>query len=208
MRKSIIKGKIGYWITLKDFFEKKQLKTTLFDCSTIKDIIDNQFTTFISKSGYYYDGVHSNNLWQLIFAKYRNQYIGYSFKPLEEITNEEFFDMIAPIFERIQETYPKYDVLLTKLADTKDLFAPLKNTTTSEGTSKFNDTPQIAGGFEDDKYASNYTKNNNSQVSESDGNTIMARIMEVDSNYKNILENWTKSFYELFVEESNVYEIE
>lgn len=125
-------------------------------------------------------------------------------KKPDDLTDKEIFKGFEDIFVRIQETYPKYDLLLTKYASVNDFFAPLKNKVTYGSTNRFNDTPQVASGYEGDSYASNYTKINSDTITMNDGNTIMARILEVDTNYKNILEEWVKSFFELFIEEANV----
>ena len=99
-------------------------------------------------------------------------------KKPEELTDKEIFKGFEDIFVRIQETFPKYHLLLDKYASTNDFFAPLKNKQTYDSTNRFNDTPQIADGYEGDSYASNYTKNHSTTENENDGNSMMSRIME------------------------------
>lgn len=193
-----------YCYTLTDLLNIGHFKKKLFGIETIKDIIDSVFTDYIETRGmYFYDGANVNNLWQHIYARFKNQFIGISDKKPDKLSMKEIFDMVEPIFTRIQETYPKYDLLLTKYAETTDFFAPIKNKVSFGSTNKFNDTPQIAGGYEGDSYASNYTQINSDTISENDVNSVMARIMEVDLNYKNLIDEWCKSFYDLFIEEAN-----
>lgn len=148
-----------YYYTLKDVLKYGNFSVKLFDVATLKNIIDTWFSSYIKKEGYYYDGLHVNNLWNLIFAKFQNEFIMKSKKKLNEITPEEIFEAVKEIFIKIQETYPKYDLLLNKLGEENlDLFSPLKNKLTNDSNSKFNDTPQTADSFEGDEYISNYTK--------------------------------------------------
>lgn len=193
-----------YAYTMTDLLDIGHFKKKLFDIETAKDIIDAVFTNYIATTGhYYYDGAHANNLWQMIYARYKKQFVGISDHKPEDLTMKEIFDMLEPIFTRIEETFPKYELLLTKYASTNDFFAPLKNSQGYSSTNRFNDTPQVAEGYEGDSYASNYTKINTDTINTNDGNTIMARIMEVDMNYKNLVDEWSKIFFDCFLETNN-----
>lgn len=115
---------------------------------------------------------------------------------------------------------------------------------TSEARSRYSDTPEMAGMYDDEKYTTNLTNGDVSGNSESSGEssldssdseetsetasnsgsstankessgerqtisklnpmTIMARIKEIDDNYRNIMLAWVNEFDRLFIDGCNV----
>ena len=115
---------------------------------------------------------------------------------------------------------------------------------TSEARSRYSDTPEMEGMYEDEKYTTNLTNGDVSGNSESSGEssldssdseetsetasnsgsstankessgerqtisklnpmTIMARIKEIDDNYRNIMLAWVNEFDRLFIDGCNV----
>lgn len=109
-----------------------------------------------------------------------------------EICREVYVD----ITNVINLTQERYIALLDSFAANKS--NPIgKISSTSHGKTKFNDTPQNAGNFENEEYTSNVTIAN--ATTESDVGTIMSRLDELYRNWRNVLKDWTDEFAGLFI---------
>lgn len=98
-------------------------------------------------------------------------------------------------------TAPRYLALLNAYQEKKDdLLSKLKGST--HAVTRFNDTPQNAGDFEDEEYATNVTIGDVS--TENDPMTAMERIREIDESYNNLLLIWANEFNRLFLRRENV----
>ena len=93
----------------------------------------------------------------------------------------------------MEQTYDRYATLLKSYDDQK---ANLLNKV--EAITRFNDTPQDSGEFADDRHTTHIT------TSKNDYDTIMARIDEIDRNYRNLLKDWTSEFEPLFIHEEGL----
>lgn len=192
-----------YYYTIEDLMKLLGVSTKLFSAETLANIVSSNFSDKVG-DGYYKDGLHANNIWQNIVFKYKTNFILKTNKELTSADKDEIWKGFEKIISRLQETYPKYELLLTKYASVNDFFAPIKNVLSVSGTNKFNDTPQIAEGQDADSYTTNITKTDSETTSENDVNSIMARINEVDMSYKNLVHEWAESFFDLFIESLNV----
>lgn len=136
-------------------------------------------------------------------------------------------------------TFPKYAFLLRSYrSKLNDLLAKIEETSsenhttsqseqhistdTSENTSRFNDTPQskeLTGGFEDDTYVSNLTKENGSntnagnstlsgtagiqRIVSSQRDTMIERLREIEAKFMKVKLSWLNEFGILFMERGN-----
>ena len=76
-----------------------------------------------------------------------------------------------------------------------------KLNSTIEFNSKYNDTPQNAGNMDSDPYTTNTTRTKS--TTESDSNTLMARLNEIQNSYRNLYMDWVNEFDGLFVDHLN-----
>lgn len=121
-----------------------------------------------------------------------------------EITNEELLKEYKiwrnKFYSKLLNTYNYYMPILTVYANNKDnLLSQVKSQSSS--TRKYNDTPQgdtSSGTYETDSYLTNLTRNESESVSDYD--TIMGRINEIQSAYKNVEREWLDEIRGLFYE--------
>ena len=92
-------------------------------------------------------------------------------------------------------TSPRYLVLLKQFNDKAS--DPIgKISSTSTGQTRFNDTPQDSGDFDDDSHTTNLT--DSTATTESDTGSIMERLDSLYKNWRSVLRDWTNEFRGLF----------
>ena len=110
-------------------------------------------------------------------------------------------NFIAKLIMILEMTQNRYMSILASYEEAKDkLLGPVVNKTNSKN--RFNDTPQNSGTYEDDPFTTNISFVDSE--TESDVDTIMGRIREIEGNYNNVLLNWSNEFDSLFIEEDNI----
>ena len=112
-----------------------------------------------------------------------------------------FEKYIRTLLNIIELTTPKYLPLLQdqeyySYAPT----SPLKSKTT--GRTRFNDTPQNMGDFNDEEHATNVSKSVNE--SEVDSGSIVSRLDEAFKNWRSIILEWSNEFNQAFLKEEQV----
>ena len=118
-----------------------------------------------------------------------------------EFSVSEQKNFIAKLLMILEMTSDRFLSILGSYAEARDnLLGPVKTGITSK--SRFNDTPQNNGSYEEDPYTTNITLGESN--TESDADTIMGRIREIEGNYNNVLLNWSNEFGALFIEEDNI----
>lgn len=109
-----------------------------------------------------------------------------------------FTSIFNQTYDRYMNLLKTYNSQLSKLLDSVK--------TKSTGVGKFSDTPQneIVNGdeFGDNGHISNLTKSENETETEFD--TKMGRIDEIQRKFRNVLKDWTEEFSGLFIEEGNI----
>lgn len=118
---------------------------------------------------------------------------------------EDVIIWLRKLVNIILNTYDRYAVLLKAYDDNKNkLMDKIKSVTT--GIAVFNDTPQNAGTDEefgdDTTHRTNINKNRGE--SETDGNTLILRIKEIDDSFRNMMMIWLHEFDKIFYEEGNI----
>lgn len=135
----------------------------------------------------------------LLIKRFYEKYTFYTLS--EEMDSNKKNNFIAKLLTILEMTSPRYLKLLEVYESEKNkLLDPVK--ITSGGITRFNDTPQDEGDFANDEHTTNLTEDSRETSNELD--TRMARIKEIESNYNNILLNWSNEFEPIFLEEGNV----
>lgn len=146
-----------------------------------------------------------NKLHNIVFCDNRKKYIIVleDNKTNEASIEEAFNDWNLTYNSLINKTASRYLTLISLLSEKEtNLLSQIK--TSSNSTSRYNDTPQSSDfeEIEGTNYASNLTKA--SSESSSDGGTVMSRLEEVRQNLRNLYNDWADEFKQLFIEERNV----
>ena len=138
--------------------------------------------------------IEAANLWSMYIAPYRlNEFIVYKDNAeITSVSDAKFQEWMTRYVARLKFTFERYKTLLDIYAAQK---ANLLNAVKASNTIRFNDTPQNGGEFTADLYTTTFTKTE----SQTDVNTLMARIDEIDKAYQNVYGNWAKEFSELFM---------
>lgn len=93
------------------------------------------------------------------------------------------------------QTAPRYIPLLKQYdAHASDPIG--KITSTSTGKTRFNDTPQDGGDFDDDEHTSHITQTE--ATTESDTGSVVERLDALYKNWREILKDWVNRFKGLF----------
>lgn len=133
-----------------------------------------------------------------------NEY-GNLFPLVDGVTNEAresnqfaFWVKLGQIF---QFTADKYEWLLNAYKTEKENLLS-KVQTLASGTTRFNDTPQDEGTFDDDEHTSHITQT--SGESSSDIKPLIERLDDISSKFQNVLLDWCNEFDKLFLEGDNL----
>lgn len=149
------------------------------------------------------------DMWERIKSRYEDHYCFGSdriidFAHLTDADKKDIRQFVRKLINVFMNTYDRYSHILTIYKDKSDnLMDKVKQTT--KNVARFNDTPQnaeVGDEFEGDDHVT--TINKNIGELESDTNTIMARIKEIEASYNNVILNWLKEFDALFLEEDNL----
>ena len=139
------------------------------------------------------------SLFDLLVKRYREKLCLYSLE--ETLSNDTRYEFMAKLFMIAEMTAPKYEKMLSLYASQDSHLLDGISTTTS-GTSRFNDTPQDGGDFSDDEHTTTITQQSGEVLN--DGDTKMGRINEIQMNYRNLLLDWANEFESVFIEEDNI----
>lgn len=103
------------------------------------------------------------------------------------------------------DTKDRYETLINMYnSELTNLLNGVATTTTGNGSTRFNDTPQntpTSGGYATDDYSTNVTSTNNTVTVTSDVNTKMARIDEIQRLLKDLYADWAVEFNRLILED-------
>lgn len=106
---------------------------------------------------------------------------------------EAFVDNVAgQIVTWMKTSDDKFSVLIKNQEDNKaNLLQQIKST----NISRFNDTPQNQGSYDDDAHNTTTTK----AESATDGGTLLSRLNEIEDNLKRLYEDWSKEFRKFII---------
>ena len=103
-----------------------------------------------------------------------------------------FASFMGPIIASMSSSDTKFSLLIANQeANKTKLLGQIK----SSSVSRFNDTPQNQGEFEDNSHNTNVTKTENA----TDGTTLLARLNEIENNLKRLYEDWSNEFRKFII---------
>ena len=103
-----------------------------------------------------------------------------------------FASFMGPIVAWMSSSDTKFSLLIANQeANKMKLLGQIK----SSSVSRFNDTPQNQGEFEDNSHNTNVTKTENA----TDGTTLLARLNEIENNLKRLYEDWSNEFRKFII---------
>lgn len=145
---------------------------------------------------------HVVELLDNIMVRYGSHYIGYVGNANDV---SEILKLVRGFWENVQfiisMTYDKYATLLNIYStNLSKLMDGIKSTQSS--TSRYNDTPQESGEYDDEDHTTSLTIGSGESTTE--GASKIARIKEIQTSFDNVMLEWVKEFDRLFIEEGNV----
>ena len=146
-----------------------------------------------------------NALMGIVYNRHSEDFIAW----VEE-TDDENEDMNIAMYKALSKlinvidlTIPKYvPILQQNEIYSTDPVAPIKSA--SSGETRFNDTPQNGGDFNDDEHTTNISNSKNESVV--DTGSIMERLSSLYKDFKSIILEWSNEFNQLFLKEEQIYE--
>ena len=140
-----------------------------------------------------------DELWQLIYSRYKNHYVFYNQK--DEIFNTDVDDFAYKLMNLMSMTYDKYAPLISLYKENENkLMNDIK--ASSKGKVRFNDTPQDGGDYSDDAHTTNITQSETENSTA--GATPIERLDEIKRKISMLYKEWSDEFDVLFVEEGNI----
>lgn len=166
--------------------------------TTLKDLC-NSYSINITKYPFDLENTEISNLYRALYSRYLNHAIikkeGNEIYEMKDV--QIWLSTLLSILERNADYYITvlsiYNNEKTKLMDS------IKSTNIA--TQKYNDTPQNPNSesvYEGDNYLTSFTKNESNN--ETELNTKIVRIAEIEQNYSRIIDKWVKEFERIFYE--------
>ena len=135
---------------------------------------------------------------QYIWPKYFNSYVCFidnadEIEDINQAAIEAFVDNVTgQIVTWMKTSDDKFSILIKNQEDNKaNLLQQIKSTSIS----RFNDTPQNQGSYDDDAYNTTTTK----AESATDGGTLLSRLNEIEDNLKRLYEDWSREFRKFII---------
>lgn len=195
-KKGFIYFTLGEIISLED--------DTLEPNSKLHDLV---FTTIMNSYGLTIENDSADNqailnqLMRMIYSRfyhfeiYRKELDYPYYQDASAPDSSERKEVFRSLIQLFNLTAPRYIPLLKQYkANESDPIGKISST--SYGKTRFNDTPQDSGDFEDDEHTTNITQSE--ATTESDSGSIMERLDALYKNWRQILRDWTTEFKGLF----------
>lgn len=133
-------------------------------------------------------------LWEYCYIRYSDNIV--AIKDENTYTSQDFKELFKAFVNVYLRTKSRYESIIDNYENIKaDLLKKLNTTSKT----KFNDTPQAVGSFENDVFNSNVTL----YSTEVDVATPIARLKEVENNLANYFALWADEFSGIFINELN-----
>lgn len=200
-----MKNVIRNYITLHDVVPDVSLVTVqalVTSYTTAKPVLASKFAEVLN----------------LLNDEYSEWFVGYVDKwfcpgVAMHLTSEDYDKIEQKFIRGLSSIYSftadKYLTLLSLYtAQQANLMNQLKTTVGIVGDHRVNDTPQDGGSFDDDNHTSVYEANTSTTTTDTDPDTVMARLDEIQNKYMNVLKAWCDEFNSLFIAPYNEIEIE
>lgn len=145
-----------------------------------------------------------NALMGIVYNRHANDLIVYKDMDIdadEEATQELSLEALNKLINVLNNTLPRYIPLLqqNEYAST-DPIAPVSSV--SKGKTRFNDTPQDGGSYNNDPHATNVSETE-SETSV-DSASLMERLDQAFKNFRSIILEWSNEFNMLFLKEEQI----
>lgn len=145
-----------------------------------------------------------NALMTIVYERHSEDYMFNRIIPYDEdnnLTDDEIRKALSPIINVINLTLPRYIPLLqqNEYAST-DPIAPVSSV--SKNKTRFNDTPQDGGDFNNDPHATNVSESENE--TSVDSASLMERLDQLFKNFRSIILEWSNEFNQLFFKEEQI----
>ena len=161
---------------------------------------DQFFDSVLKKCGYSSPELFGlsescNTMWKkYLWPKFWNQYV--CFTDNDDIPDDNaakvFADDAGVIMAWLRSSDEKFKLTIANQEANKDkLLGQIKTT----NISRFNDTPQNSGSFEDVTHNTTVTKSE----SATDGGTLLARLNEVEEKLKRLYDDWSNEFRQFII---------
>ena len=123
------------------------------------------------------------------------------YAPSYTLQQVDFYKAMNEIINVLNLTIAKY-VPMLKAFEKYSLDPTAKITSKSTGRTRFNDTPQEEGEYNDESHATNVSKS--ISESEVDSGSIMERLENTYKNFKSIILEWSNEFNGEFLKEEQI----
>ena len=118
-----------------------------------------------------------------------------------ELDSGDVRDLLVKLVNIIEITAPRYIPLLKEFkGNSGDPIAPISST--SSGRTRFNDTPQNQGEYNDEAHATNVS--DSSSTTSVDVGSIMERLEALYQNFRSIILLWANEFNQVFLVEEQL----
>lgn len=193
-----------YSYTLNEFLSEDDLISLYDSLLDIRALILNftnsklDLNKWLGESFYNENSSYINDVALLLILRYKDYII---FESDKELTNEEkekeLFNFAVKIANIYKMTTSRYGLLLSLYDNNKNkLLDAIK--TSSELDSRFNDTPQDEGTFEEATHNTNVSQSKSVSTNERD--TLIERLNDISNKYRNLLLEWCDEFKGVFIE--------
>lgn len=137
----------------------------------------------------------------IVYERHSRDYIYHRLPAEGDLTDDDLREALCPIVNVVNLTLPRYIPLLqqNEYAST-DPIAPV--TSRSTGKTRFSDTPQNGGLFEDDDHTTNLTQSETE--SSVDSASLMERLDMMFRNFRSVILEWSNEFNRLFLKEEQL----
>lgn len=117
---------------------------------------------------------------------------------IDDLDSDALRKILANLINVIDLTLPRYIPLLqqNEIYSTNPV-APITSGTT--GVTRFNDTPQDGGAYDDDEHTTNISES--SSETNMDTGSIVSKLDEMFKNFRSIILEWSNEFDILFIKE-------
>ena len=145
-----------------------------------------------------------NALMDVVYSRHDKDYFYHAvtdFPNRHQLSQDDLIQSMNKVINVIELTAPRYIPLFTQnKKHSKDPIARIGSKNT--GRTRFNDTPQGQGDFNDSDHSTNVSYSINE--SEVDSGSIMSRLEELFKNFKSIILEWSNEFNQLFIKEEQI----
>lgn len=155
-----------------------------FTSVIIKEIVDALMEVVYNR--------HDQDYFYHVVTDYPNEH---------QLSQSDLVKSMNKLINVIELTAPRYIPLFKQNEKhSKDPIARIGSKNT--GRTRFNDTPQGQGDFNDSDHSTNVSYSINE--SEVDSGSIMSRLEELFKNFRSIILEWSNEFNQLFIKEEQI----